>query len=105
MLEVRVKNMTSHNGNKIPNQFIIETDIDPLSGHCTEYFQSYNTIIAKREPPTFMSKIHNGKVTLDPKWDYSKTTGKYRNIFLDENKKQTQQKIDSSIYVVCDLNK
>jgi hypothetical protein len=27
------------------------------------------------------------------KWDYSVTTGKYRNIFLGETRKETQKKI------------
>ena len=37
-------------------------------------------------------------------WDYSTTTGKYRNIFLAEDKKLTQKKIDASIYLLVDLN-
>ena len=38
------------------------------------------------------------------KWDYSKTTGKYRNQFLGETKKETQAKIDSGEYILTDLN-
>ena len=46
-----------------------------------------------------------GKVYLDTHyWDYSVTTGKYRNQFLDENKAETQKKIDSGEYVLTDLN-
>ena len=37
-------------------------------------------------------------------WDYSTTTGKYRNIFLGENKRLTEKKIDFSIYSLADLN-
>jgi hypothetical protein len=37
-------------------------------------------------------------------WDYSVTTGKYRNIFLEETKKETQKKIDQGIYILTDLN-
>ena len=60
------------------NQLIIYTDKGQL-------FQSYDSIIVK---------IENGIVTLDEKyWDYSQTTGKYRNKFLNETKKETQAKI------------
>ena len=60
------------------------------------YFQSYESIIAKRE---------NGQVTLDEMyWDYSPTTGKYRNIFLGEDKKTTQKKIDNGTYKLANLN-
>ena len=82
--------MESVNGNSIPNQFIIETNNGQV-------FQSYNSIIAKR---------HNGKIYLDiNKWDYSRTTGKYRNIFLNETKKETEKKIMNKTYILRDLNK
>lgn len=62
-----IENMTSSNGNDIPNQFIIHTEDG-------EFFQSYNSIIAFRG---------GGRVLLDKDtWDYSVTTGKYRNQFL-----------------------
>ena len=85
-----VQNMTSNKGNKIANQFIIYTTEGSI-------FQSYNSTIVK---------IENGKTYLDlNKWDYSKTTGKYRNIFLNENKKQTEEKIKNGEYILTDLNK
>ena len=85
-----VTNMVSNKGNKIANQFIIYTTEGSI-------FQSYNSTIVK---------IENGKTYLDiNKWDYSKTTGKYRNIFLNENKKQTEEKIKSGEYILTDLNK
>jgi hypothetical protein len=88
--EVKVSNMQSNNGNDIPNQFIITTK-DGI------YFQSYNSIIA------FKSK--DGKTYLDNYyWDYSKTTGKYRNIFLRETKKETENKIKDGIYILTNLN-
>ena len=73
-MKTKVKNLTSPNGNKVANQFIIYSDNGTT-------FQSYNSVIAK---------IENGhKVTLDSYyWDHSKTTGKYLNIFLGENKKR-----------------
>lgn len=56
------------------------------------YLQSYNSIIV------FIAK--NGKVTLGKDWDYSTTTGRYRNQFLNETKKETQFKIDNKTYIV-----
>ena len=85
-----VTNMVSNKGNKIANQFVIYTTEGSI-------FQSYNSTIVK---------IENGKTYLDlNKWDYSKTTGKYRNIFLNENKKKTEEKIKNGEYILTDLNK
>jgi hypothetical protein len=91
---MKVSNMTSNNGNKIANQFIIEDTQE--NGKSIIYFQSYQSIIAKKE---------NGKVTLDNYyWNYSVTTGKYRNIFLGEDKKTTEKKIASGEYKLANLN-
>ena len=86
----KVQNMTSNKGNKIANQFIIYTDNGSI-------FQSYNSTIVK---------IDSGKTYLDlNKWNYSTTTGKYRNIFLNENINATRKKIKSGEYILTDLNK
>jgi hypothetical protein len=46
------------------------------------------------------------KIYLDQKyWNYSNTTGKYRNIFLGETIKDTKAKIKSGEYILTDLNK
>jgi len=37
-------------------------------------------------------------------WDYSMTTNRYRNIFLGENKKATEEKIKSGTYKLTNLN-
>ena len=87
---MKVKNMTSAQGNTVPNQFIIER-----AGR--KYFQSYATIIA------CINAL--GEIKLDrDKWNYSKTTSQYRNQFLGETTKETQKKIDSGEYVLADLN-
>jgi len=97
---MKVQNMTSSRGNKIANQFII-TDSNPLSGSNTRTFQSYSSIIAVetrldgRLPTIQLDSTY---------WDYSVTTGKYRNQFLGETKKETQAKIDSGEYILTDLN-
>ena len=69
----------------VKNQFVI-------SDNGNTYFQSYNSIIVKRDI--------NNKITLGNNWDYSKTTGKYRNLFLRETKKETEKKIASGIYKI-----
>ena len=75
----------------VPNQFVIQADEG-------RYFQSYDSTVA------FIA--NTGEVTLDSKtWDYLKTTGKYRNLFLGEDKKETEKKIKSGEYVLTDLNK
>ena len=88
---MKVQNMIGPGGHEVPNQYHLTDD------NGTEYFQSYTSIIAKRNP--------SGAVTLDAeKWDYSKTTGKYRNAFLGETKTETLQKIASGVYKLADLN-
>ena len=87
---MKVYNMTSNNGNKVANQFIIEDKNKT-------YFQSYNSIIVLNK---------NGKITLDSYyWDYSVTTGKYRNQFLNEGIAETRKKIKEGIYKLANLNK
>lgn len=96
---VKVQNMTSPRGKTVPNQFIITTEKG-------EYFQSYKSVIAFK--PSRSHCIANGidyPIRLDSKyWDYSTTTGKYRNQFLGETKDKTQAKIDSGEYILADLN-
>ena len=75
-----------------------------MSGNSVEYFQSYDTIIAKRDK--FRVGVDKRQVWLDAeKWDYSVTTGKYRNMFLGETKKETEKKIKEGIYILTNLNK
>lgn len=89
-LKVKVSNMQSSRGNDVPNQFEIRTSLGML-------FQSYDSII--------VFKRSDGKTFLDrATWDYSVTTGKYRNDFLGETKKETEKKIKSGKYTLADLN-
>ena len=87
---MKVTNMTGNSGAKIANQFEIIADNGDI------YFQSYDSIIVKQS---------GGQTWLDKnKWDYSQTTGKYRNQFLNETKKETEAKIKSGEYILADLN-
>ena len=88
---MKVTNMTSSNGNKIANQFIV------YDTNGNKYFQSYNSIIAEIDPAN--------NIRLDEKyWNYSNTTGKYRNIFLGETMTDTKKKIKSGEYKLVNLN-
>lgn len=67
---MRVENLYSVNGNKVANQFRIEHN-----GMVT--FQSYNSEIITIDRPT-------KTIYIGTDYDYSVTTGKYRNSFLRE---------------------
>ena len=88
-----VRNMESpRTGKPVANQYIID------DGKNT-FFQSYKTIIA------MYPNYDDRKITLDENsWDYSVTTGKYRNMFLNETKKETEKKIASGEYKLANLN-
>jgi len=79
----------------VPNQFeISDCNID--------YFQSYETIICKRVWDDFDNDC---QIFLDKKfWNYSRTTGKYRNYFLGECVADTRKKIESGEYQLTELN-
>tara|TARA_R100000353_G_scaffold160438_1_gene120117 strand:+ start:520 stop:822 length:303 start_codon:yes stop_codon:yes gene_type:complete len=91
--KISVSNIIGHSGNPIANQFEIETSD-------ADYFQSYGSLIAKKT-------YENNKLViyLDERyWDYSVTTGKYRNLFLGETKRETEKKIKSGEYILTNLN-
>lgn len=90
---VRIEQMDSpRSGRAVANQFIVYTDAGT-------FFQSYRSIIA-------FKPRGGGKVVLDAQyWDYSTTTGRYRNEFLGEAIEETRRKIKAGEYVLADLNK
>ena len=93
MKDIKVSSMTNESsGRDIANQFIIHTKKGT-------YFQSYNKIIVF-EPAGYGKKIQLDKSS----WDYSVTTGKYRNQFLGEGIKETRKKIENGTYELVDLN-
>ncbi len=99
---MKVENITSNNGNKIANQFVI-TDNHKM-GNKIEYFQSYNSMIAKKIYDNLGCDVV--ETYLDQKyWNYSNTTSKYRNDFLDEGIAVTRSKIKSGEYILTNLNK
>lgn len=63
----------------VPKQYLITFD----NGYI---FQSYNSIIV-------IELDNENKYYLSQDWNYSKTTGKYRNLFLNKNKKEIDNDI------------
>jgi hypothetical protein len=93
---MKVQQMINKNYNPVANQFIIESTYKDGRRKAL-YFQSYDSIIVKRA---------KGKTYLDSRyWDYSVTTGKYRNQFLSEGIADTREKIQNGEYILTDLNK
>lgn len=91
MIIPRIENMQSpQTGEPVANQFIISIN------SVGTFFKSYDSIIAlKSLDGVFLDSTY---------WNYSKTTAKYRSIFLNESTKETQKKIDSGEYTLKDLN-
>lgn len=86
-----VRNMTGRTGRPVANQFIITHDEG-------QFFQSYETVIAFRS--------RKGDLYLDrDAWDYSTTTGKYRNQFTGLDRAETERRIRSGEIVLTDLNR
>ena len=74
-----------------PNQLEIHVD-DSI------FFQSYDTVIAKVDKDS-------GELTLDEeKWNYSKTTSRYRNGFTGLSTSETKAGIDNGTIKLEDLN-
>lgn len=98
---MKVKNMTSSNGNKVANQFVIYTTENDIHGEWdVEFFQSYDSIIVKRT-----WRVNRWFIEFDEKyWDYSRTTSKYRNQFTGLTTKETEAKIKSGEIKLVNLN-
>jgi len=86
-----VTNIQTTKGKPAANQFSIRTEKGL-------YFKSYQSKIVFI--PNDGTPIQLDKET----WDYSQTTGKYRNMFLGETKKETEKKIASGEYILTNLN-
>lgn len=76
-----IQSMQSSTGNSVPNQFIIYFDKGSI-------FWSYNT-------PIVLSLMGQDYLNYSS-WDYSATTGKYRNKYLQvESKRETEKLLKS----------
>lgn len=79
MKTVKVYNLQTSGGNPAPEQLVHVLEDG------TEMFFSYTTKIAERSP--------NGKLTLTPSWNFSQTTGKFRNKFTGLTLAETRRGI------------
>ena len=107
---MKVSNMTGRTGKPIANQFIISEEGHGANGNfkLREYFQSYESVIVDRiiwgakDAYTTKDKV---EIKLDSKyWNYSATTSKYRNQFLNETTAETKHKIETGEYILTNLN-
>jgi hypothetical protein len=81
---IHVENMFGSSGVRVVNQFRIRTSNGV-------YLVSYDTPIAYKD--------NSGQIWLDTDWEtWGPTTGRYRNLFLREDKKTTLSKINQGIY-------
>lgn len=71
----------------VPNQCVIYFDNGVI-------LQSYESIIVVRA---------HGQTYIGPDYDFSRTTGRYRNDFLGEKKEETEKKIKSGEYIMLEL--
>ena len=96
---MKVSQILNSKGVPVRNQFI-------LSGNGKSVFQSYDSIICEREDyAPYDDTCGRPSIKLDPVyWNYSRTTSKYRALFLGESTKETQAKIDTGIYQLVNLN-
>jgi len=86
---IRIKQMENKKGQPIANQFLIFRDNGV-------FFQSYNSLIA------YIG--NNGEIYLDnDNWDYSKTTAKYRNRFLNMTTREIKKLIKEGKIILTDL--
>ena len=84
--QLSITSMVSSTGNPVPNQFIIYT----ANGRM---FRSYDSNIA------FCPNDEPGMVYLGADWDYSRTTMKYLNGFLNgQSTADTRAKLASGQY-------
>ena len=88
---MKVTQMTGRTGAPVANQFIIND-----GEH--EYFQSYETVIAKRH------KSSRAVILDRDRWNYSVTTSKYRNQFLGMSTAQIKRDINAGLIELADLN-
>lgn len=83
MKNLQVQNVYN-NGRNVPNQFEIYYEKDNKS---YKVFQSYSSMIIKWE---------NGRIIeIGNNWDYSRTTGKYRNLLTRTTKKEFEKMLEN----------
>ena len=87
-----VENMASTRGSATPNQFILWFENGQV-------FQSYKSIIAVKFNAF---KSVDNPYYLGSDWEFSQTTGKYRNAFLNSNKKSIINDLKNGVAVLME---
>tara|TARA_B100000900_G_scaffold322240_1_gene281602 strand:+ start:1989 stop:2300 length:312 start_codon:yes stop_codon:yes gene_type:complete len=95
---VNVKPMNTRGGNPSPNQCIMS---DPHG----ETFVSYGTKICYRSFDLYGPERRPKYVFDEYYWNYSRTTGKYRNEFLGMGVQECRKGIKEGWIKLTDLNK
>ena len=79
---LKVQNV-NNNGREVPNQFLLFYEEENKT---VKIFKSYKSMIVKWE---------NGEIIeVGKNWDYSRTTGKYRNILTGTTKKEFEKMLE-----------
>lgn len=96
---IKVKNIINDSGRAVANQFVISEWHNGSMVKAT--FQSYDSIICVMD-----FSGDDTEIVLDQQyWDYSRTTLKYLERFLElHSKKEIEAKIKNGEYVLVDLN-
>ena len=95
---IGVENMTSRSGNIVPNQVI-------LSDMTGKTFVSYGSKIVYKSKDRADDGLPLEIVMDDRYWDYSRTTGKYRNEFMNMGVQQVRDHIKTGRIKIGDLNR
>jgi hypothetical protein len=95
---IGVENMTSRSGNIVPNQVI-------LSDMTGKTFVSYGSKIVYQSKDRASDGLPLEIVMDDRYWDYSRTTGKYRNEFMNMGVQQVRDHIKTGRIKIGDLNR
>ena len=84
---VAVKNMFGSSGREVPNQFVISFENGRI-------YQSYKSVIV-------VELFRSNKYYLGGHWNYSRTTAKYRNLFLNKIKAEIENDIKGGQAIIC----
>ena len=95
---IGVEQMTSRSGNVVPNQVILSE----MSG---KTFVSYGSKIVYLSNNRGSDGLPLEIIVDETYWDYSRTTGKYRNEFMDMGVQEVRNHIKTGRIKVGNLNR
>ena len=95
---IGVEQMTSRSGNTVPNQTI-------LSDMTGKTFVSYGSKIVYQSKTKWSDGLPLEIIVDETYWDYSRTTGKYRNEFMNMGVQEVRNHIKNGRIKVGNLNR